>query len=110
MPMLSFGQKLMLLRKSKKLSQKDFADLLKVGIANIARYETDARLPHAKTIVSISKFFQVSTDYLLKEDEDIAVIQDKELLNLTTKADKLSEQDREFIKNTIANYLKNKSI
>lgn len=110
MPKLSFGQKLMLLRKEKKLSQKQLAELLKVGIANIARYETDARLPHAKTIVAISEFFSVPTDYLLKENEDFIFIQDKELLNLSAKADKLNDQDKDFIKNTIANFLKNKEI
>ncbi|MCP3967217.1 MAG: helix-turn-helix transcriptional regulator [Lentisphaerae bacterium] len=108
MTKLSFGQKLMLLRKGKKLSQKKLAELLNLGIANIARYESNARLPHAKTIVDIANFFSVSTDYLLKEDENLVAIEDRELLELTSKADKLSDQDKDFIKNTIQNFLKNK--
>ena len=109
MTQLTFGQKLMILRRNKKLSQKKLAEVLKIGSANVARYESDLRSPHLKILITISDFFGVPVDYLVKDSEDIMVIDDKELLRLAAKTDKLPSQDKDFIKTTIQSYLQSHS-
>ncbi|MFC1617468.1 helix-turn-helix domain-containing protein, partial [Candidatus Margulisiibacteriota bacterium] len=58
-PKLTFAEKLLLLRKNKKISQKRVAEYLDIGISNLARYES-GRLPSAEILVKLSDFFNVS--------------------------------------------------
>lgn len=106
MTKLSFGQKLMLLRKNKKLSQKQLADMLDIGVVTIMRYETGAMLPHSQILLKLSDFFHVPIDYLLKEDDGFPLVDDRELLELTVALDQLPDHDKAFIKDFIRNYLK----
>lgn len=62
-----FSKRLKKLRKEKKLTQREFAELMNLSSASIAMYETDKRSPDRETIVKMAKFFDVSTDYLLGE-------------------------------------------
>ena len=102
---LNFGKKLMLLRKDKKITQKQLSEFLGVGIANITRYESGSTQPAPQTIVAIANFFGVSTDYLLKDDQDFVSIENKQILSLAHKIDKLSSDDQSFLVEMIQNYL-----
>ncbi|UYO36456.1 helix-turn-helix domain-containing protein [Bacillus zhangzhouensis] len=62
---MSFGYKLKSLRKSKKLTQKELAQLLYLSQSSIARFENEEILPTSDTLNKIANFFDVSTDYLL---------------------------------------------
>lgn len=62
---MSFGYKLKKLRKSKKLTQKELAQLLYLSQSSIARFEKEEILPTSDTLNKIANFFDVSTDYLL---------------------------------------------
>jgi transcriptional regulator with XRE-family HTH domain len=109
MTKLTFGQKLMILRKNKKLSQKKLAKLLEVGVVNIARYETGVAYPSAQTLIILSDFFEVSIDYLLKDIEnDISSLEDKELPGLIFKIDSLDKSDKESLKNMIVSFVETK--
>ena len=67
----NFSLRLKEIRKSRKLSQKDIAEMANVSQSNIARYEnlkTEATItPLAKIATSLS----VSTDYLLGINNDL---------------------------------------
>ncbi|MBQ7797544.1 MAG: helix-turn-helix transcriptional regulator [Clostridia bacterium] len=60
-----FGKRLRELRKDKKLSMKQLS--IKVGIADscISRWENGQTIVNADQLIIFSKFFNVSTDYLL---------------------------------------------
>lgn len=58
-------ENLKIIRKSKKLSQKDLADILNVTQSTYSKYERGLVEPDFTTIKQLSKFFDVSTDYLL---------------------------------------------
>ena len=111
MTKLSFGKKLMLLRKEKELTQLELAKILGIGANNIARYETN-RFPSVDILLKIASFFNVSLDYLLKENG--INIQDKNLLSLFEKMDQLDPKDRNVLKGTISgtleSYLNNKGV
>lgn len=58
------------LRESQELSQYELAKALQVSQSAIAKWELGKSEPTASALISISKFFKVSTDYLLElEDE-----------------------------------------
>lgn len=60
-----FGKKLKELRIEKNLSQKEFGNKIGATQSTIAKWESGDREPSFDILILISKFFKVSTDYLL---------------------------------------------
>ncbi|UTY40069.1 helix-turn-helix domain-containing protein [Allocoprobacillus halotolerans] len=65
---MSFGEKLQQLRKEKGLSQEDLAHQLNVSRQAVSKWESQNGYPEMEKIIIISELFQVSLDYLMKED------------------------------------------
>ena len=63
--MKAFAKRLRELRESRSITQRDLAELLKVQIALISRYERGLSVPSAATIVELARVLHVSTDELL---------------------------------------------
>lgn len=59
------GERLKKLREEKGLTQIDLGKVFSVSHATINRYEKGQRQPDTETINEFSKFFNVSSDYLL---------------------------------------------
>lgn len=58
------------LRESQDMSQYELAKALQVSQSAVAKWELGKTEPRSSALVSISKFFGVSADYLLElEDE-----------------------------------------
>lgn len=66
------------LRKSKKLTQKQFAQEVFISPAAVSQYETGRTMPSRDTLERIAKYFDVSTDYLLGTSPNAAL---EELMN-----------------------------
>lgn len=64
---MTFGEKLQTLRTDAALSQEDLAAKLSISRQAISKWELNKTVPDAKYIVELSELFQVTTDYLLKE-------------------------------------------
>lgn len=62
---MDFGIRFKKLRVDKKLTQFQLAKILDISKSNISKYETGNVEPNLETLVKISKYFGVSTDYLL---------------------------------------------
>ncbi len=58
------------LRESQELSQYELAKALQVSQSAIAKWELGKTEPTASALISISKFFKVSTDYLLEREDE----------------------------------------
>lgn len=54
------------LRKSKKLTQEDVSNYLNVSRATYNGYELEKYEPNIETLIKLSKFYNVSTDYILE--------------------------------------------
>lgn len=65
-------------RKKNGWSQEELADKLGVSRQSVSKWEGAQSVPDLQRILEMSKLFGVSTDYLLKDDEDRSVIEDKE--------------------------------
>lgn len=68
--MASFSERLRELRKSKNIGQKEVGAILGVSESSIGKYEAGDRTPSPEAIVKLSRFFEVTTDYLLGETND----------------------------------------
>ena len=58
------------LRKEFNVSQPQLAKEIGYGHSTISDWETGARTPCADAIIILSRYFQVSTDYVLKVSDD----------------------------------------
>lgn len=64
---MKFGEKLQALRRAKGLSQEQLSEALGVTRQAVSKWELNASVPDVEKLLALSDFFQVSTDYLLKE-------------------------------------------
>ena len=63
-----FGDIVKTLRISHNLSQVKLAEALNVSKQTISNWENNNILPSIEMLITISRFFSVSTDYLLEQD------------------------------------------
>lgn len=68
---MTFGEKLLKLRSDAGLSQDKLAEMLEVSRQSVSKWERDEAMPDTEKIVLISKIFSVSTDSLLKDEDEI---------------------------------------
>lgn len=84
--MVDFGNTLRGLRVSNGFTQKQLADQLGLTKSVISAYETGLRLPSYDILISISKIFHVTTDYLLgmenKQEIDLSGLTMEEITAL----------------------------
>ena len=69
---MALSEKLYELRKKSGLSQEQLAEQLDVSRQAISKWESGKAVPESNTLISISKFFNVTLDYLMKEDAPAA--------------------------------------
>lgn len=58
------------LRKSKKITQIELSRHLGVNQATISKWENDSSFPDYPTLIKIAKFYNVSTDYLIGDNDN----------------------------------------
>ena len=63
-----FADKLIELRKEKGWSQEELANKLSVTRQSVSKWESMASIPDLDKIIKLSQIFEVSTDYLLKDE------------------------------------------
>ncbi|MBQ8188611.1 MAG: helix-turn-helix transcriptional regulator [Lachnospiraceae bacterium] len=66
---MTLGEKITLLRKQKGWSQEELADKLDISRQSVSKWESNASVPDLDKIIKLSVIFSVSTDYLLKDEE-----------------------------------------
>lgn len=80
---MTLGQNLRKFRKTKKLSQKQMAVLLKTGQSTVSAWERDEKVPLCTSIIELSKIFRTTTDYLLGLSSNSCLNLAEENLNIT---------------------------
>lgn len=68
-----FSEKLQLIRKNKGLTQEELAGKLDVSRQAVAKWESGYVYPDISNLIKISELFNVTVDYLVK-DQECAVI------------------------------------
>ena len=65
---MAFSEKLYELRKKRGLSQEELAEALDVSRQAISKWESGRAMPEAGKLLTVSEYFGVSLDELMKED------------------------------------------
>ena len=68
---MEFSEKLIALRKGRELTQEQLAEQLNVSRQSVSKWESAQSVPDIERILQLSDIFDVSLDYLLKNNEDI---------------------------------------
>ena len=63
--MLSFGQRLKLIRKEAQITQSELAEQLMVTVQSVSKWECDNTMPDISQIVPLAAILGVTTDCLL---------------------------------------------
>lgn len=66
---MTFGEKLLNLRRARGWTQEDLADKIGVTRQALSKWDANSALPDTKNVVALAKLFGVTTDYLLCEDD-----------------------------------------
>ena len=69
---MSFSERLVLLRKSHNLTQKQLAADIQLSELAIQHYEAQRRKPAFDILVALADYFDVSLDYLVGRSNDPA--------------------------------------
>ena len=69
---MKLSEKLYSLRKKSGLSQEQLAEQLNVSRQAISKWESDVSVPESEKLIVISTYFNVSVDYLIKDDVETA--------------------------------------
>lgn len=80
--MSDFGTRLKSIRKLKKMTQKELAEMLNVTQSTIANYESNLRFPGESNLKEISDLLHISTDYLLGISEETKVVKASGVVDL----------------------------
>lgn len=64
------GEKIMELRKRNGWSQEELAGKLNVSRQSVSKWESAMSVPELDKVLQLSEIFEVSTDYLLKDDKE----------------------------------------
>ena len=83
---MTIGSKIKNLRKSRKMTQEDFAARIGVSRSTLSCYEIGQRTPSLKTLSDIAEIFGIGLDYFGVSAKD-------EAFDLLTRAKKVFENE-----------------
>jgi len=66
-----FGERLLNLRKNKKLTQRQLADVIGLSAPAIHSYENGTKEPSITNLNKLADFFEVSVDFLLYRESEL---------------------------------------
>jgi len=99
---VDIGSKIKNLRKSRKITQQDFADKIGVSRSTLSCYEIGQRTPSIRTLQQISEMFGVSLDYFgisVKDEAFDLLARAKEVFESNDVSSETKEElYREFMK------------
>jgi len=101
---MPLAEKIKTLRKERGWSQNDLSEAIRIHSKHISRYENGKTVPGPQALKKIAAAFEVSTDYLMRDDvprDEKVKIKDPELLQQIEVIGQLKEEDRITIKNVI---------
>jgi len=96
---MRFEEKIVELRKQKGLSQEELAEQLGVSRQAVSRWELGQTLPDIPNLLQLCELFCVSTDYLVRDEEQTAAKSDqsaKTIARLTREREKARYQARRY--------------
>ena len=104
--MSDFGTILKALRSEKGFSQEAFAKEIGVHVTNLSKYERNISVPSLEVAKRMAEVLEISLDKLVHGDNKAqATIEDHDLLTLFNKAQKLSDKQKETVKDFLSAFV-----
>lgn len=107
MKSITFGKRLLEVRKDKKMSQDDLAKKLDVHGAVIGRYERDEVKPSIEVAAKIAQELSVSLDYLVGNTD---LLLDADVIKKIQEIQKLKPEDKNHVFALLDAFLKQTKI
>lgn len=108
---MSLGSRIRSLRKELGLTQNEFAAKLGIHGRQLSRYEVDVNKPSIDILIKIADLCEISLDYLgYGKDRKLSKrsrIDDKDLLEIVRRIDRLKKNQRDKVKWAIKGLLSN---
>ncbi len=103
-----FPEKLKKLRKSRGWSQNQLAQKIGADLQRISKYERGVIWPTMELMVKMARVFDVSVDFLIRDDKNTAVgkIKNQKLLSQLEAINNLPEQDQETVVSFLDAFIK----
>jgi transcriptional regulator with XRE-family HTH domain len=103
-----FPTKLRDLRKSRGWSQGQLAQKIGADLQRVSKYERGVIWPTMELMVSIAKVFDVTVDFLIRDDKNAAIgkIKNQELLNQLEQINDLPEEDQKTVVSFLDAFIK----
>ncbi len=93
------AEKVMMLRKKKGWSQEELAEKLNISRQSVSKWESGASIPDIDKIIMLSGIFEVSTDYLLKDELETEETAAREIVCEESEAKSVSVEEADcFVK------------
>ena len=70
---MNIAEKIVLLRKKKGISQEELANKLNTSRQAVSKWENNQSTPDLEELVALSKYFNVTTDYLLTDSIETSI-------------------------------------
>lgn len=77
---MNLSDRIQYLRKARGISQEGLADQLGVSRQAVSKWESEQSMPDLDKIISMSDYFEVTTDYLLKGIEPVVQKEEEQLI------------------------------
>ena len=103
-----FPFKLKELRKNRGWSQGQLAKKIDADLQRISKYERGVIWPTMELMVKLAKAFDVSIDFLIRDDQNTAVtkIRNQKLLNQLEAINNLPQEDQETVVSFLDAFIK----
>jgi len=104
---MSFGKRLVIARKKKKLTQDDLAAALNTKAPVIGRYERDEMKPSIEAATKLAQLLEVSLDWLVgTTDAELDTV----TINRIQDINKLPQKDKELVFEFLDSFISNRKI
>jgi transcriptional regulator with XRE-family HTH domain len=94
---MSFGSRMIQVRKEKKMSQDELAKALGATPTTIGRYERDEVKPTIDVVKKLADVLDTTGGYLLGETEDRELLKDPSMMKRLNDIAKFPDQDKQCI-------------
>lgn len=91
------GERLKKLRLERKLTQREVAEEIGIGVSTLGMYEGGWREPDLDTLVKLARFYGVTTDYLMGADTELSPEEQLRRLGAYLRGSGATEEDVELI-------------
>jgi transcriptional regulator with XRE-family HTH domain len=106
--MTTFGDRVIEIRKKRKITQEELGNAIGVDKRVISKYEKNQTVPSVITANAIANSLETSIDYLMNDSIDKfanSELIDKEILRLFKEVHKLNEKNKEMVRTFIDAFL-----